>query len=478
MRSSPLAVGVSIVALFSAASCRDRGSSSAGAAASSATPSAPASASAPAAHASAAPPPRAGDPTGGKVQHVVVIMQENRSFDHYFGTFPGADGIPQDTCIPDPKGPCVKPFHDTNRYNAGGPHGRGSALADIHDGKMDGFVAQQEKGGSFGKCEDPNNPRCSGSSAGMQKHDSMGFHTDAEIPNYWAYARAFVLQDRMFQPNVSWSLPDHLFLVSGWAAKCDGPDPMSCRSNIDLKLKTAGDHYAWTDVTYLLHKAGVSWKYYLGEGEEPDCDRAEGTCVPVKMNPQVPSIWNPLPRFETVQQDGEVRNVVPVDQFLEDAKRGTLPSVSWIAPSGVVSEHPPAGVTEGEEYVTGLVNAVMESPEWNSTVVFLSWDDWGGFYDHVAPPHVDVDGYGLRVPGIVIGAYAKKGFVDHQQLSHDSYLRFVEDVFLGGQRIDPKTDGRPDPRPTVREAVPGLGDLMNDFDFTQPPRPPMVLKVQ
>jgi phospholipase C len=120
----------------------------------------------------------------------------------------------------------------------------------------------------------------------------------------------------------------------------------------------------------------------------------------------------------------------------------------------------------------------MQGPNWNSTAIFLSWDDWGGFYDHVAPPKVDENGYGIRVPGIVISAYARKGYIDHQTLSHDAYVKFIEDVFLGGARLDPKTDGRPDPRPTVRENAKVLGDLANDFDFSQSPRPPVVLPVK
>ena len=106
----------------------------------------------------------------------------------------------------------------------------------------------------------------------------------------------------------------------------------------------------------------------------------------------------------------------------------------------------------------------------------MAWDDWGGFfYDHLQPPKVDENGYGLRVPALVISPYAKQGYIDHQTLSFDAYLKFIEDVFLGGQRIDPETDGRPDPRPTVRENAPQLGDLLEDFDFSQSPRSPLVL---
>src|SRR5207245_4299079 len=122
------------------------------------------------------------------------------------------------------------------------------------------------------------------------------------------------------------------------------------------------------------------------------------------------------------------------------------------------------------------IDAIMKGPNWNSAAIFLAWDDWGGFYDHVVPPSVDENGYGLRVPALVISPYAKKGFIDHQTLSVDAYLKFIEDDFLGGQRLDPKTDGLPDPRPTAREAVPQLGDLTQDFDFSQSPRPPVILK--
>jgi phospholipase C len=142
-----------------------------------------------------------------------------------------------------------------------------------------------------------------------------------------------------------------------------------------------------------------------------------------------------------------------------------------------VSEHPPGRLSAGQAYVTTLINAVMNGPDWNSTAILLAWDDWGGFYDHVQPPAVDENGYGLRVPGLVISPYAKQGFIDHQTLSFDAYVKFIEDLFLSGQRLDPANDGRPDPRPTVRENVAQLGDLRNDFDFTQSPRPPTPLPV-
>ncbi|HEV2340118.1 MAG TPA: alkaline phosphatase family protein [Patescibacteria group bacterium] len=498
-----------------------------------------------------------------KIKHIVIIMQENRSFDSYFGTYPGANGIPMqngvpNVCVNDPQtGQCVKPYHDTNDVNGGGPHGQVDATNDIDVGKMDRFISQAEKTKGKG-CG--NNPECSSTLA----DDVMGYHTDAEIPNYWAYAKNFVLQDAMYEPNASWSLPEHLFLVSEWSAKCSiAGDPQSCvnalqspgnppdmaitglqnnlivqcrrglkfpacqnmltkagitpdmaqqlhelilqnckatqtiaqcenalqtvdlRPKLKQRLITAANRlqttltppdYAWTDMTYLLYKNNVSWGFYVLTGKEPDCeDDSEQTCVQHKQNAKTPGIWNPLPYFDTVKQDGQLGNIQSLTNFYTQAKSGTLPAVSWITPSGDVSEHPPAKVSVGQTYVTGLINAIMQSPDWNSTVILLSWDDWGGFYDHVNPPSVDENGYGLRVPGIVISPFAKKGYIDHQTLSHDAYNKFIEDVFLNGQRIDPKTDGRPDPRPDVRENASILGNIVNDFDFTQSPQPPLIL---
>ena len=413
-----------------------------------------------------------------KIRHVVVIMQENRSFDSYFGTFPGADGIPTGVCIPNPaNGGCVEPFHDRHDMNAGGPHGHKGAVADIDGGKMDGFVAEQER--VTPGCQTTFNPACGSGSA---THDVMGYHDRRELPNYWAYASDFVLQDHMFESAASWSVPAHLFLVSGWSAVCrNGLDPMSCRSNLatpDRELPNGQADYAWTDLTYLLHRAGISWAYYVAPGTQPDCADSAISCVPEQQNPGTPEIWNPLPDFTTVRQDGQLGNIQSLQHFYAAARAGKLPAVSWITPNGKESEHPPALVSTGQSYVTGLINTIMRSPDWPSTAIFLAWDDWGGFYDHVAPPTVDANGYGLRVPGIVISPYAKHHYIDHQTLSFDAYLKFIEDDFLNGQRLNPATDGRPDSRPTVRENVAILGNLTRDFNFNQKPRPPLSLATQ
>ncbi len=417
-----------------------------------------------------------------KIQHVIIIMQENRSFDSYFGTFPGADGIPMShgvptVCIPDPihPGTCVRPFVDHADVNVlGGPHAETNERADVDNGKMNGFLAQAEASDRY-NCTSPTKHGC------KTARTVMGYHTQSDIPNYWAYAQKFVLQDHMFEPVASWSLPAHLFMVSEWSAMCRGDNPNTCSSaNDNVQQADTGTepNYAWTDLTYLFAKIHVSWRYYVTAGTEPDCENpAEISCASVAQNEKTPSKWNPLPYFETVRQDHQTGNIQSVGRFYEAAKDGTLPAVSWVVPSNPVSDHPPAHIRNGTAYVTSLVNAVMRSPDWSSTAIFLAWDDWGGFYDHVVPPVVDQNGYGLRVPGIVISPYAKRGYVDHQTLSFDAYAKFIENDFLDGRRLDPKTDGRPDPRPDVREDEGILGDIANDFNFNQKPRPPLILPV-
>ena len=443
-----------------------------------------------------------------KIKHIVVIMQENRSFDSYFGTYPGADGYPTrrgrfSVCVPNPATRrCDYPYHDPALVNVGAKHNAPAAVADIAGGRMNGFIAEAQL------------------STHHVATDVMGYHDAREIPNYWTYARDFVLQDHMFEPNASWSLPAHLFTVSEWAATCSSAAPSSCVNDDDqgnfspnsggsvqgklakiiypsLNQRNArveaivrrresrkprrpslpdSTDFAWTDMTYLLYKHHVSWRYYVSPGTAPDCEDDAALCKQApQQGPGTPGIWNPLPNFETVRLDHQEGNIVSTSDFYDAARNGKLPAVSWIVPNKAESEHAPALVGDGMSYVTGLINAVMRGRDWNSTAIFISWDDWGGFYDNVRPPRVDENGYGLRVPGLVISPYAKRGYIDHHTLSFDAYNKFIEDDFLGGQRLDPGTDGRPDPRPTVRDNVPILGDLLADFDFSQPPRPPILL---
>ncbi len=412
-----------------------------------------------------------------KIRHVVIIMQENRSFDNYFGTYRGADGIPglaghrgKVPCVPDPGEHCVRPFHDRHEVNAGGPYGFQTAQEDIDGGKMDGFIRQAEKR----------------KYKGVPRDDVMGYHTGRDIPNYWKYAHDFVLQDHMFGSVASWSLPSHLFLTSLWSARCtQHDDPASCTNVPGYPPAPPGwkgaktPIYAWTDLTYLLQEHHVNWRYYMFDGTEPLCDsNITQSCTPVTNGPQSASIWYPIKWFDTVRDDNQVKNIQSVKHFFAAATSGRLPAVSWVVPNYLVSEHNlDARISPGQTYVTGLINTLMRSPEWKSTAIFLTWDDYGGFYDNAVPPQVDENGYGLRVPGLVISPYAKRGHIDHQTLSFDAYAKFIEDDFLDGARLDPSTDGRPDPRPDVRENAPQLGNLIKDFNFNQKPRKGVILPV-
>jgi phospholipase C len=439
-------------------------------------------------------PPRGIDPAAGieNIDHFVFIVQENRSFDHYFGTFPGANGILRfpngrfKPCVPDPKGPCRRPYHDLNQFDQGGPHGERGSRISIDGGKMDGFVRSLRQIGNG--CSKPENRdyypcRKARNGPGGQP-DVMGFHTAREIPNYWKYAKRYTLQDRMFAPSDSWTLPAHLFLVSGWSATCTDLDNWrSCHSDQkfpggiwadgDAKMWTppmgAPRPYIWAPITWMLDKAGVDWGYYVGPGTciAPPCDELPGqVTAPVQ---------NPLPGFSAVAKNHKLGNVRPNTEFFDAAADGTLPPVSWVMPTSGRGEHPPDYIGNGQAWVTKLVNAVMQGPEeqWLHTAIFITWDDWGGFYDHVKPIKIDENGYGIRVPGIMISPFAAKR-IDSQTLSFDAYLKLVEDRFLDSRRLDGWNWGWRDNRPTTREdEVPG--SLAKEFDFTQMPIPPLIL---
>jgi len=381
----------------------------------------------------------------GKIDHFVFIMQENRSFDSYFGTYPGADGIPAGVSFTDPvDGSQVVPFHDTAVVNRGGPHGWDNSIADVDGGKMDGFLAQSYNTAAAKKRQGKTvlNPR-----------DVMGWHDYREIPNYWNYANQFVLQDHMFESVASYSLPAHLYMLAaqsgGYVGGPGQPKPST---------------YNFPEITEVLQSGKLSWKYYVTSGGLPDTedDHVVGTNSQQKQDPKKYTLWNPLPAFPKVKNDpAQWDRLVSTAQFYLDAASGALPQVSWVVPSAAVSEHPPSGVRAGMAYVTGLVNSVMQGPDWGSTAIFISWDDWGGFYDHVPPPSVDKYGFGIRVPGLVVSPYAKKGFIDKNVYSFESWLRIVEERF----GVNPLT---------ARDR--NAKDMTAAFDFNQAPRQPVILK--
>jgi phospholipase C len=403
--------------------------------------------------------------SGSPIKHVVVVMLENHSFDNYFGTFPGANGIPSTACVPNPAtGQCLAPYHNPlpDGYPHDMPHTNAAVVADIDKGKMDGFLKQQQ-----------NACKCAATS-------SLGYYNASDIPIFWRYAEDYTLQDNLFEQITSWSFPSHVFLLSEWAASCTSPtNPMSCTGTPKMgfpgwKTWPAPNTLPWTDMTYLLYTHGVSWGYYNADGTQPVC--ASTGCTMAKATSQGTHIWwNPLPWFLDVQQDKQLANISVQGAFYSALASDTPPAVSWVIPNNFQSGHPGVSTNPGsEEFAVDVINAIESSPEWDSTAIFLAWDDGGGEYDQVVPPTVDALGYGMRVPGILISAYGKHGYIDHQTLSFDAYNKFIEDTFLNSQRLDPANDGRPDSRPSVRENNPLLGDLNQEFNFSGPPSPPIL----
>ena len=378
-----------------------------------------------------------------KIDHFVFIIQENRSFDSYFGTYPGADGIPTGTVVAGFLGKQVAPYHDSALKNRGGPHGWDNAHADIDGGRMDGFLKQ-----SYGSLV--LFPQLPGFAGGPD--DVMGYHDYREIPNYWDYANLYVLQDRMFESVASYSLPSHLYALAGQSGGYVG-GPLAPRPST----------FSFPEITELLQDTNIDWKYYVREGREADTedDSVVGMSSDDTQSAHLYTYKNPLPAFPAVRNDaGQWNRLVDTEQFFRDARAGELPQVSWVIPSDDVSEHPPSDIGVGMAYVTGVVNAVMASPDWEHTAIFISWDDWGGFYDHVNPPSVDKYGLGLRVPGLVISPYAKHGYIDHRTASFESWLKLIEERFEV-------------PSLTARDT--NAYDMIDAFDFNQIPREPVQL---
>jgi phospholipase C len=358
--------------------------------------------------------PEPGPPAGiHKINHVVYIIQENHSFDNYFGTFPGADGFAPDTCLAKLPGSqaCVKPFHMTKSEPACDlSHEWEVAHAGYDAGRMDGFVWAE--GTAY----------------------TMGYYDERDIPNYWNYARHYTLCDRFFSSLNGPSLPNHLYTV---AAQSGGLVINVFTVRAVEEAMDDPDGFSFATMVGLFSKANVSWKYYVEtqpvaapRGPYQETARSASNEFP---NPKKFSLWNPLPAFGKIRRDPAVMgHLVDLKEYFHDLTHGSLPEVSWITPDFNDSEHPPeptAPVAQGMWYVTNLLNALMQSPYWKDTVVFLTWDDYGGFYDHVPPPMMDVFGYGPRVPTIVISPYAKPGYISHYTYDFTSPLKFIEERF-------------------------------------------------
>jgi phospholipase C len=352
---------------------------------------------------SVSPFPSAAQTTATPIQHLVLIMQENHSFDNYFGTFPGANDIPAGTCVPvsltNPSLGCVAPYLTTNVSPTDIPHMAVTSNCDVHQGQMNGFV----------QCE--------------KSAETMSTYNATTIPNYWAYARNFVLLDNFFSETPGWSLPNHWELVASQF-------PLSVTNGLGTST-TAWNTYASqaNPMTTLLDRmisAGVSFTYY----DTPiTWNYSQAYQQPINV-----VYWFPFMAQQRAYTSQYLPHFKLRTSIFGDISNGTLPAVSFVMPNAALSEHPGvpslgtvANLTLGMEWTTSIVNAIEISSYWQSTMIVITWDDFGGFYDHVVPPR-DQAGVqlGIRVPAIVISPYTPDGQVSHTLFSFSSILRFIE----------------------------------------------------
>lgn len=369
-----------------------------------------------------------------KIQQVVFIIKENRTFDNYFGTFPGADGATSGTIS---TGEVIPLGRTPDRTSRDIDHSFNGAVKAINGGAMDQF--DLIPGGNL--------------------HGDYLAYTqllEQDIPNYFALARYFTLGDAMFSSLTGPSFPNHLYTVgaqsggainnpsnSGGKWGCDSDDGSLVQ--VMDSTGTITRTYPCFDFATLvdsLQSAGLTWKYYApSQGQSGYIWNALDAIAHIRLT----DIWN--------------TNVAPPSQFLIDAQNGELPNVSWVV-VGNGSEHPPGSSCVGENTTVAQLNAVMRGKQWASTAIFVTWDDFGGFYDHVPPPSVDKLGFGPRVPLLIVSPFAKPGFVSHTVYEFSSLLKFVEDRW----NLAPFTD---------RDAQ--ANDMFDSFDFNQPALAPLIL---
>jgi phospholipase C len=382
-------------------------------------------------------------PGFGNIQHIVFIVKENRSYDNMFGTYPGANGATTATIS---TGQVIPLRHAADRVARDMDHSWHASFISIDYGRMDGFdqIAQ-----------------------GNIDNDylSLSQHVQADMPNYWTYAGNFVLADNYFSSLHGPSFPNHLYTVAASSAgAATNPYPSggiiswgcdAATGKLVDVLDTNGnltEVFPCLNLTTLvdsLQSAGISWRYYAPAQYQQGYEwNALDAVNQIRNNP---SLWT-------------ATNIPLYTQFLTDAQSGQLPSVSWLVGPGQTSEHPNSSLCASENWSVEQVNAVMQGPDWNSTAIFITWDDFGGFYDHVQPPPPEDEfGLGLRSPLLIISPYALAGHVSNTVYESASILKFVEEKF----GLAPLT---------TRDA--NANDMLDSFNLQQTPLPPMVLQTR
>jgi phospholipase C len=373
-----------------------------------------------------------------KIKHIIIIDKENRSFDEMFGRFPGADGA---TTASLPDGGVVPLTHSPDHLLLDIDHDRPSTLRAVNGGRMNGFSTL----------------------AGAMQNgvdESLSQFRRSDIPVYWKYAQKFTLDDRFFSTVAGPSFPNHLITVAGTASGtianpidakynswgCDAGSQAVVRA-LNPTTHASGFVKPCFNMVTLpdrLQAAGISWKYY----------------APTVYNSGY--VWSALDYIRHIRYSPLWHsNVVSDQRFVPAAKAGKLPQVSWLVTSWDKSEHPPWSMCVGEQWSQKVISAVMHGPDWRSSVIILTWDDFGGFFDHVPPPQRTGLGFGPRVPAIIISPYSKAGTVDHTTYNFDSMLRFIEQRF----GLAPLTN-----------ADATANSIAGSLDFEQKPLPPLRMR--
>jgi phospholipase C len=368
------------------------------------------------------------------IEHFIFLMQENHSFDNYFGTYPGANGIPADTCMPvDPYAlvtDCVEPFHigDLDVKMDDPDHSDSTHQIQYNEGKMDGFVYALNLRNQDGRL-------------------AMGYYDDRDLPFHWNIAEEYVLFDNFFSSAAGGSAINHNYWVAATAGIAQGRSPQ------DVLKET-------TTIFDVLEEEGISWKFYV-QNYEPDLTYRTVDEYPANRSSQV--IWVPLLNMDRFLDTPELNShIVDMDTYFDDLANGTLPAVAFMTPSGP-SEHPPSSLLSGQRNIKILLQSLMQSSYWDKSAFLWSYDDWGGWYDHVPPPQVDDDGYGFRVPALLVSAYARRGYIDSTQLDYTSALKFIQENW----GLEPLAE---------RDAK--ANSIANAFDFSRPARPAEIVPLR
>ncbi|HKU80916.1 MAG TPA: alkaline phosphatase family protein [Candidatus Tumulicola sp.] len=375
--------------------------------------------------------------SGGHIAHVVILIQENRTYDNLFATYPGGDGVTRGKnhlgqWVPLRESKLVSPLLPSNGYKA--------FVVQYDGGKVDGWDLVYVNDRSCPKC--------------IYKYVNPAY-----VQPYWNLAQQYVLADHMFATSKSGSFNGHQDLIRGDTAidsseslidfpthspwGCDAPSG----TTIPL-LKQSGQYVAYgpypcesyETLRDLLDAKSVSWKYYTPE--------LEGSGL-------AGVYWDAFDAIKAVRNGPEWNANIssPETNIFKDIAKGRLPAVAWVVPDGKNSDHSGFGRKDtGPSWVAQVVNAIGASPYWSSTAIVVVWDDWGGWYDHEPPPQLDYMGLGFRVPMLIVSPYAKPGYVSHTQYEFGSILKFVEDTF-GLGRLG-TTDGR-------------ANSIADAFDFSQ-----------